>query len=136
MKGSSWAALAAVSAAWLSTTAPALAGQAPAGDAARGKTLMVEHTCSFCHGTEGQGAGLPAVGARIGPPSRAVAGFKAFVRRPSGGMPSFSDTVVSERDLDDIYAYLRTIPRPKPASAIPLLNALKAPAPAKKPARR
>jgi cytochrome c553 len=95
----------------------------PAGNAANGKTLFVKETCYYCHGTVGQGAG--PTGARIGPPTRALAGFIRYVRRPSGSMPAITEKVVSDQELTDIYAFLRTIPAPKNPKEIPLLDALK-----------
>lgn len=97
----------------------------PAGNAANGKTLFMKETCYYCHGTVGQGAG--PTGARIGPPTRALAGFIRYVRRPGGSMPAITEKVVSDQELTDIYAYLRTIPAPKGAKEIPLLNELKKP---------
>ncbi|MEO8682189.1 MAG: cytochrome c [Vicinamibacterales bacterium] len=95
----------------------------PAGNAENGKRLFMKETCYYCHGTVGQGAG--PVGARIGPPTRALAGFIRYVRRPSGSMPAITEKVVSDQELTDIYAFLRTIPAPKSAKDIPLLGALK-----------
>jgi cytochrome c len=95
----------------------------PAGNAENGKRLFMKETCYYCHGTVGQGAG--PVGARIGPPTRALAGFIRYVRRPSGSMPAITEKVVSDQELADIYAFLRTIPAPKSAKDIPLLGALK-----------
>jgi hypothetical protein len=37
-------------------------------------------------------------------------------------MPAFTDKVVSDQDVADIYAYLKTIPAPKPVKEIPLLD--------------
>jgi mono/diheme cytochrome c family protein len=45
-----------------------------------------------------------------------------YIRRPAGAMPAFTDKVVSDQDVADIYAYLKTIPAPKPVRDIPLLN--------------
>jgi ubiquinol-cytochrome c reductase cytochrome c subunit len=100
------------------------ASAASAGNAENGKRLYMTQTCYYCHGTVGQGAGR--VGARIGPPSRALAGFIRYVRRPSGAMPAITDQV-SDQDLTDIYAYLRTIAPAKNPKDIPLLNQLKSP---------
>jgi len=102
----------------------AVAPAANAGDAENGKRLYMTQTCYYCHGTVGQGAGR--VGARIGPPSRALAGFIRYVRRPSGAMPAITDQV-SDQDLTDIYAYLRTSAPAKNPKEIPLLNQLKSP---------
>jgi hypothetical protein len=37
-------------------------------------------------------------------------------------MPPFTEKVVSDAELADIYAFLQSRPRPKPVSEIPLLN--------------
>lgn len=101
----------------------ASADQAAAPGAENGKPLYTRHACYFCHGTVGQGAGL--TGARIGPPSRAVAGFIAYVRRPTGAMPAFTDKILSDAELSDIYAFLRTMPVARAAKDIPLLGQLR-----------
>jgi mono/diheme cytochrome c family protein len=106
------------------TPAPAPAAQA-AGNAENGKRLFMKETCYYCHGTVGQGAGV--VGARIGPPTRALAGFIRYVRRPSGQMPAITEKVVSDQELTDIYAFLRTIPASKGSKDIPILSELKKP---------
>lgn len=99
------------------------ADQAPTPNADKGKRLYASNACYFCHGTLGQG--LAVNGARIGPPSRAVAGFIAYLRRPSGAMPAFTDKILSDADLADIHAFLRTMPTAKAAKDIPLLAPLK-----------
>ena len=101
----------------------ASADQASTPNADKGKRLYASNACYFCHGTLGQGLGVN--GARIGPPSRAVAGFIAYVRRPSGAMPAFTDKILSDADLADIHAFLRTMPTAKAAKDIPLLAPLK-----------
>ena len=99
---------------------PVPAAPAQTGNAENGKRLYMKDTCYFCHGTVGQGAG--PVGARLGPPMRNLTGFIRYVRRPGGQMPALTDKVISDPDLTDIYAYLRTIPPPKATKDIPLLN--------------
>ncbi len=111
----------------LSAQAPAPAAlpatQAVAGDVENGKRVYMEKTCFFCHGTVGQGAGN--TGARLTPPTRNLAGFIRYIRRPTGSMAAYSDKVISDQDLTDIYAYIRSIPPAKPTKDIPLLNQLK-----------
>ena len=102
---------------------PVPVAPAPTGNAEKGKRLYMKDTCYFCHGTVGQGAG--PVGARLGPPMRNLAGFIRYVRRPSGQMPALTDSVISDQDLTDIYAYLRTVSPPNATKDIPLLNQLK-----------
>ena len=96
----------------------ASADQTPAPNAEKGKQLYASNACYFCHGTLGQG--LAINGARIGPPSRAIAGFTAYVRKPTGAMPAFTEKILSDADLADIYAFLRTMPAAKAANLDPI----------------
>ncbi|HEV2444625.1 MAG TPA: cytochrome c [Candidatus Sulfopaludibacter sp.] len=96
--------------------------QDSAGDAEAGKRLYMKNGCYQCHGTVGQGT---VAGARIGPPPLSVQGVIRYVRRPAGQMPAFTEKVMSDRELTDVYAYLKTIPAPKPSKDIPLLNDLR-----------
>jgi mono/diheme cytochrome c family protein len=53
------------------------------------------------------------------------AGFIGFVRNPPpSSMPRFQAKIVSDQDLADIYAYIKSIPPPKAAKDIPLLSGL------------
>ena len=40
-------------------------------------------------------------------------------------MPAFTDKLISDQDLTDIYAYLKSLPSVKGAKDVPLLNELK-----------
>jgi ubiquinol-cytochrome c reductase cytochrome c subunit len=121
------AALAAVtlSAHGVSAQTPAAAPAAapappPPGDAVRGKAAFMSFGCYQCHGTVGQGNF--GAGARIAPKPPPWATVSSYVRRPRGDMPSFSEKILPDKTLADIYAYLLTIPAGKPGSEIPLLN--------------
>jgi ubiquinol-cytochrome c reductase cytochrome c subunit len=103
--------------------APATTTQAATGNVENGKRVYMKTTCYYCHGTVGQGAGN--TGARLTPTSRNLAGFVRYIRRPAGSMPAYTEKVISDQDLGDVYAYLRSIPPPKPTKDIPLLNQLK-----------
>ena len=48
--------------------------------------------------------------------------FKAYVRTPTGSMPPFREQILPDKDLGDIYAYLESLPKPKSAKDIPLLQ--------------
>jgi mono/diheme cytochrome c family protein len=99
---------------------PALAAaQSGTGNVENGKRVFVKDGCSGCHGTVGEGG---QAGARIGPPRLNAQALTAYVRRPGGQMPAFSEKVLSNAELADIYAYLKSIPEPKPAKDIPLLD--------------
>ena len=93
---------------------------APAGDAARGKAAFMSFGCYECHGTLGQGN--YNAGARIAPHPIPFAAVLAYVRKPARDMPSFSEKILPEKTLADIYAYLSSIPAGKPGSQLPLLT--------------
>jgi mono/diheme cytochrome c family protein len=108
-------------AAYINCTACAYAqGPAPSGDAAKGQRLYTAVGCYLCHGTVGQG-GRPS-GPRIAPNPIPYAAFTQLVRRPANAMPPYTTVVLSEQDLGDIYAYLRTIPPPPDPKAAAILD--------------
>jgi len=88
-------------------------------DASTGKKLFLKFGCYECHGTQGQGT---AAGARLAPKPIPLAALIAYVRRPVGQMPPYTNKVVSDAELADIRAYLASIPDPPPATSIPLLK--------------
>jgi mono/diheme cytochrome c family protein len=103
---------------------PALlpAQQAPTGDATRGKDLFMKYSCYACHGFSGQNG----PGARLVPMRMTPASFTAYVRAPrTRQMPSFSAKVLSDQQLADIHAYVKTLPDSKPAKDVPALAQFK-----------
>ena len=98
--------------------APALL-PAQQGSADSGKRLYVQDGCYECHGYAGQGG---AAGARLVPWSMDAQALIAYVRHPAGQMPPYTEKVISNRDLTDVAAYLKSIPAPKAAKDIPMLS--------------
>jgi mono/diheme cytochrome c family protein len=98
------------------------AAQTPTGNADNGKRLFLRDGCWECHGYAGQGG---RDGARIAATALNAQGLIRYVRRPAGAMPAFTEKVATDQQLTDIWAYLKTLPAPKPAKDIPLLNQLK-----------
>ena len=90
----------------------------PAGNAETGKRLFNSVGCFQCHGYEGQGGG----GARLAPNPIAFAALSKYVRAPSGQMPPYTTKVLSDQQLADIYAFLKSIPAPPSVESIPILN--------------
>jgi mono/diheme cytochrome c family protein len=90
----------------------------PAGDAEKGKALFVKNGCYQCHNYEGHGG---AAGAKLAPNPLPFRAFVAYVRSPRGDMPPYTAKVMSEQELADVHAYLRSRPRPPAVSSIPLL---------------
>jgi mono/diheme cytochrome c family protein len=91
---------------------------APAGNAETGKRLFNSVGCFQCHGYEAQGGG----GARLAPNPIAFAALSKYVRAPSGQMPPYTTKVLSDPQLADIYAFLKSIPAPPAVESIPILN--------------
>uniref|UniRef100_Q01RF4 Cytochrome c domain-containing protein n=1 Tax=Solibacter usitatus (strain Ellin6076) TaxID=234267 RepID=Q01RF4_SOLUE len=110
----------------LAGTLPALS-QAPASDTTKGKELFLKYGCYQCHGYSGQnGPGKPLVPMKFG-----QAAFTMYLRNPikpnqMNWMPSYSDKVLTNVQLGDIYAYIKTLPEAPAAEDIPLLNDIKA----------
>jgi mono/diheme cytochrome c family protein len=95
-------------------------GAALAADAARGKILFTQKFgCYQCHGTEGQGSAI--TGPKLAPDPIPYDALSAFVRTSSRNMPPFREQILPNADLEDIYAYLKSIPPAKDWKTIPLL---------------
>jgi mono/diheme cytochrome c family protein len=97
------------------------ANAATAGNMQNGKKIFTSNGCYECHGLQGQGA-TQTGGARIGPPQLSLESFLSYVRHPMNQMPPYSSKAISDQDLTDIYAYLKSIPLPPKGKDIPLLN--------------
>ena len=95
---------------------------APAGNAEKGKQLFMKQNCYYCHGTAGQGG---RDGARIAQTSLNLQGVIRYVRKPAGAMPAFTEKILSDEELTDIYAYLKSWPAAKAPKEIPLLDQIK-----------
>ena len=96
----------------------ALAQNAPAGNVANGKKLYETTGCSQCHGLAGQGG---AAGPKLIDPTP-FAAFVAQLRTPRQVMPPYTERVMSEKQIADIYAHVKTFPLPPDPSTIPILR--------------
>ena len=114
-------ALTALAAGLFAATA-AVAQDIPKGDAAKGKAAFIKHGCWQCHGFEGQGSVASSGGKVLTRTELPVEGLIAFVRGTNRTMPPYSEKLVSDGDLADIYAYLQSIPKPADPKSIKLLN--------------
>jgi mono/diheme cytochrome c family protein len=98
-------------------------GNASAGNIQNGKRIFASQNCNQCHGSEGQGGSAQVAGPRIGPPRLALPMFIEFVREPMNPMPPYSTKAVSDTELADVYAYLKSIPPSAQADTAPSGNA-------------
>jgi len=109
-------------AAFAASSAFAAQAAPPAGDAAKGKTSFERTGCWQCHGLQGQGG---REGPRIASPvPMAGPALSRFVRTTKGDMPPYTEKVLSNQELADIDAYLRSIPPAPDFTTIALLNGM------------
>jgi mono/diheme cytochrome c family protein len=93
---------------------------APPGSVEKGKTLYVERGCWQCHGTAAQGGGIagPRLTGRLLP----WPAFSKYVRRPTEEMIPYTEKVLTDAEMADIYAWLRAIPPPPAVGSLPQLR--------------
>jgi mono/diheme cytochrome c family protein len=89
---------------------------APAGNAQAGKDLYLRYSCYACHGYDGHGG----AGARLVPMRMTVDRFSAYVRSPRQ-MPPYSSKLLTDAQLPDLFAYIKSLPASPDAKDIPLL---------------
>src|SRR6478609_10823474 len=97
-------------------------GSVLAASAENGKAAFLKYGCWQCHGFQGQGSVATSNGKVLAPDPLPWEGFSAFIRTSNTGMPPYSEKVLPNSDLEDIYAYLASVPKPADYKSIPLLN--------------
>ena len=100
----------------------ALAQDAPQGDAAAGKRLYLATGCFYCHGRSGQGGAYNRVAPSLAKTAMPFMGFKFQLRNPGGDMPAYSEPVMTDKDIADIYAFLQALPGRRDAKDFAILN--------------
>src|SRR4051794_775195 len=96
------------------------AGAAVAADAAKGKQNFMKYGCWQCHGTVGQGS--PVSGPKLAPGPLPFEAMSAFIRNSRRAMPPYREEVLPKADLEDIHAYLSSIPAAADPNTIDLLK--------------
>ena len=89
------------------------------GNAENGKKLYVTYFCWSCHGSNGRAGGTAPA---IAPSTRSGEDLIKYIRKPRGAMPPYTSKSISDREIADIAAFLRTIPKDPDPKTIPLLN--------------
>ena len=90
------------------------------GNASHGKEIYAKYGCYECHGYVGQGS--PLSGSRLAPDPLAFSPFKSYIRQPRGQMPPYTERVLSDVELTDIYAFLESLPKPPNWRSVPILS--------------
>jgi len=84
----------------------------PSANVEIGRQVYTKKGCYACHGREGQGS--PTTGPRLGPNPMPLPAFTRYIRAPRGQMPPYTEKVLPDAELADIYAFLQARPRPAP----------------------
>ncbi len=85
-----------------------------ADDAVKGKTLWEAKNCKSCHGALGEGK---YAGVRAGD-TRVAADWVKQARTPRANMPAYVAAQVSDQDLADMLAYMKTLTAPASFTAV------------------
>ena len=100
----------------------AVAQDLPRGDAANGRRIYLAVGCFTCHGRSGQGGAYNGPAPILARTALPFVGFKALIRDPSNDMPAYSDAVLSDQDIADVYAFLESLPGPRSPKDISILD--------------
>jgi mono/diheme cytochrome c family protein len=101
---------------------PAHAQDEPHGDAVNGKRIYLAVGCFTCHGRSGQGGAFNGPAPILASTAFPFDGFKDQIRNPSNDMPAYSDAVLSDQDIADLYAFVKSLPGPRSPKDIAILN--------------
>jgi mono/diheme cytochrome c family protein len=94
----------------------------PQGDAANGKQIYLRDACFTCHGRSGQGGVFRGPAPILAQTALPFDGFRELLRDPPGDMPAYSEAVLSDKDIADIYAFLESLPGPRSPKDVRVLD--------------
>ena len=100
----------------------ARAQDAPPGDAVEGKRLFLAVGCFLCHGRAGQGGAMNGPAPILAKTQMPLEGFKGQLRQPINDMPGYSEALMSDKQVADIYAFVQSLPGPRPTKDMPIFN--------------
>ena len=100
----------------------ASAQDAPPGDAANGKRVYLADGCFTCHGRVGQGGAYNGPSPSLAKTAMPFEGFKMQIRNPSNDMPAYSEAVMSDKEIADMYAFVQSLPGRRDAKDIAILR--------------
>jgi mono/diheme cytochrome c family protein len=101
----------------------ARAQDAPPGNAAEGKRIYLATGCFFCHGRSGQGGNLNGPAPILAKTEMPWEGFINQLRHPINEMPAYAESVMPDKQVADIYAFVRSLSGPLPnAKEMPIFR--------------
>ena len=100
----------------------ARAQDAPPGDAVEGKRLYLAVGCFTCHGRSGQGGAMNGPVPALAKTAMPFDGFKGQLRQPANEMPPYSEKVMTDKQVADIYAFVESLPGPRPTKDMKIFD--------------
>ena len=113
---------AAIAAAFGGFGAAVRAQDAPPGDAIEGKRVYLAVGCFLCHGRSGQGGALNGPAPILAKTAMPFDGFKGQLRQPANEMPAYSEKVMTDKQIADIYAFVESLPGPRPTKDMKIFS--------------
>jgi mono/diheme cytochrome c family protein len=101
---------------------PVRAQDMPAGNADNGKRIYLADGCFLCHGRVGQGGGYNSLVPALAKTELPFEPFKLQLRQPAEDMPAYSEKVLTDQQVADIYAFVQSLSGRRNPKDIPLLN--------------
>jgi mono/diheme cytochrome c family protein len=81
--------------------------------------LYAKYSCYACHGYDGHGG----AGARLVPMRMNAPGFTAYIRNPRQ-MPPYTEKVLADAQVADLFAFIKAMPESPTADKLPLLSSI------------
>src|SRR5258706_4261465 len=106
----------------LGAASPAWPQAARKGDPVTGRKVYLADGCWQCHGRVGQGGLMTGPAPVLAQTKMPFAAFTRQVRNPVNDMPPYPQTLLPEKDLTDIYAFLQALPGRRPVKDMLMLN--------------
>jgi mono/diheme cytochrome c family protein len=94
----------------------------PTGDAVKGKQTFLNAQCYACHGRFGEGGRFEYPAPPLVSLDLPAEALQAFLRAAPNDMPSFAPTLLTNDDIANIAAFLRSLPGRGDPKDFPLLN--------------
>ncbi|MGO9932253.1 MAG: c-type cytochrome [Steroidobacteraceae bacterium] len=103
-------------------SASTLSQTATAGDAAKGKQAYLNYDCYTCHGRVGEGGNFLYPAPPLAGLDMPTVALQAFLRAAPNDMPSFAPAILTNDDIANIAAFLKSLPGRRDPKDFPLLN--------------
>ena len=94
----------------------------PTGDAAKGKQTYLNAQCYACHGRAGEGGNFMYPAPPLAGLDMPAEALQAFLRAAPRDMPSYAPAILTNDDIANIAAFLRSLPGRRDPKDFPLLN--------------